>query len=202
VARLYPCAVISGRAFPDISARLAGAGIQHVFGNHGLESAEGGVPHVQVRRWLVPLRAQLGGEPGVVIEDKGYSLTLHYRAARNRPRAIDAIHRVVDTLPGVRAIDGLEAVNLLPRAGANKGVALHRALEISACETMLYIGDEQTDEDAFGAFGSDRLLAIRVGRSHTSRARYHLESQSSVDSLLRALLEVRVRKSGQILNRV
>jgi hypothetical protein len=47
-----------------------------------------------------------------------------------------------------------------------------------ACDTAIYVGDDDTDEDAFGSAGSHRLLAIRVGRR-------------AVDELLRLLLEFR-----------
>ena len=98
---------------------------------------------------------------------------------------------VVRKLPEVRIICGAAAVNLLPKDGANKGVALRRALELTACEAAIYVGDDDTDEDAFGALKPEKLLSIRIGRSDASRARYHLESQESIDSLLSALIELR-----------
>ena len=192
VAQRYPCAVISGRAFSDISARLAGIPIQHVFGNHGLEPPEpGAAPHPQIRQWLILLRERLAGLSGVILEDKRYSLTIHYRAAPHRQRAIEAIHLALPALTDLRIIGGSEAVNLLPGSGSNKGLALRRAMALSACETVLYVGDEQTDEDAFAAFGPEQLLAIRVESSRASHARYHLESQKSIDVLLRTLLDAR-----------
>jgi trehalose-6-phosphatase len=55
----------------------------------------------------------------------------------------------------------------------------------------VYVGDDETDEDAFAALEPDKLLAIRIGPSDKSRARYHLESQESIDLLLRVLIEAR-----------
>ena len=107
---------------------------------------------------------------------------------------------IVRTLPEVRIICGAAAVNLLPKDGANKGVALRRALEITACDTAIYVGDDDTDEDAFGALKPEKLLSIRIGRSDASRARYHLESQASIDLFLDALVEA--RDETQILRRV
>jgi trehalose 6-phosphate phosphatase len=191
-AQTYACAVISGRAYRDISARLAGIGIQHVFGNHGLEPPdEGAPPQPQVRQWLAMLRERLASQRGVVVEDKDYSLTVHYRAAPDRQRSLELIHRVVGELADARVIGGSEAVNLLPKTGSNKGIALRRAMEESGCEAVLYVGDEQTDEDAFAAISRDRLLAIRVESSPASYAPYHLESQQEIDVLLRTLLHER-----------
>jgi trehalose 6-phosphate phosphatase len=192
LAKQYPLVVISGRALDDISARVADIAVRQVFGNHGFEwSGAAPRPRVQVRRWVDQLHEQLDGVPDIVIEDKVHSLSVHYRSAPDHRRALQLILPVVRALPGVRVICGAAAVNLLPDHGANKGVALRRALDTSGCDRAIYVGDDETDEDAFAALAAERLLAIRVGASKQSHARYHLESQESIDRLLRALLEAR-----------
>jgi trehalose 6-phosphate phosphatase len=194
VAQHYPIVVISGRALADISGRVADIGVRQVFGNHGLEWSGGSSqPGPRVRQWVHQLREQLGGRNGIVVEDKLHSLSVHYRAAPDHERALALILPVVRTLPDVRIICGAAAVNLLPNDGANKGVALRRALDSSGCDSAIYVGDDDTDEDAFGALMPKKLLAIRVGPSAASRARYHLDSQDSIDLLLRAFLEARDR---------
>lgn len=201
VARRYPLVVISGRALADISERVSEIGVQHVFGNHGLEWSGGpSRPRSQVRKWVHQLTEQLSEQPGVVIEDKAHSLSVHYRLAPDQDEALRVIMPIARTLPDVRIICGAAAVNLLPKDGANKGVALRRALEITACDTAIYVGDDDTDEDAFGALKPEQLLSIRIGRSDASRARFHLESQSSIDLFLAALAEA--RDETQILRRV
>ena len=192
VANEYPLVVISGRALADISERVADIDVRQVFGNHGLEwSGATSRPRAQVRQWVDRLHEQLNGTPGVMIEDKVHSVSVHYRAAPDHHRALRHILPIVRALRGVRVICGAAAVNLLPDHGANKGVALRRALDTSGCEKTIYVGDDETDEDAFGALEPDRLLAIRIGASGKSRARYHLESQDSINLLLRALIETR-----------
>lgn len=192
VAALYPVAVISGRALADIASRVADIGVQQVFGNHGLEwLGETSRPCPQVRQWVEPLHDQLAGMPGVIIEDKLHSLSVHFRLAPDHEQALQSILPVVRTLPEARVICGAAAVNLLPRDGANKGVALQRALAASGCDLALYVGDDDTDEDAFAALNGDVLLSIHIGASDDSGARYHLESQGEVDSLLQALIDAR-----------
>jgi trehalose 6-phosphate phosphatase len=192
VAKAYPLVVISGRALADISERMADIDIRQIFGNHGLEwSGAPSRPRAQVRQWVDQLHQQLDGYAGIFIEDKVHSLSVHYRATSDHARAQRLILPVVRALPGARVICGAAAVNLLPDHGANKGVALRRALDTSRCERAIYIGDDETDEDAFAALKPDRLLAIRIGASKKSHARYHLESQQSIDLLLRALIEAR-----------
>jgi len=192
LAKQYPLVVISGRALADISERVMDIGVRQVFGNHGLEwSGATSRPRAQVRQWVDQLHQHLDGVPGVVIEDKAHSLSVHYRSAPDHGRALRLILPAARALPRVRVICGAAAVNLLPDHGANKGVALRRALDTSGCEMAIYVGDDETDEDAFAALKPDTLLAIRVGAAKKSHARYHLASQESIDLLLRVFIEAR-----------
>ena len=151
------------------------------------------------RQWVERLHQQLDDVPGVVVEDKTHSLSVHYRLAPDHALALRVILPVVRALPGVRVICGAAAVNLLPDHGANKGVALRRALDTSGCEMAIYVGDDETDEDAFGSAPADQLLAIRVGASRGSKASFYIESQARIDQLLRTLLTVRSRRPALAL---
>ena len=191
VADRYSCLVISGRAYRDIAWRLRGVPLRFVFGNHGIEplwADEAGAALVQ--RWAARLQSQLGACDGVVVENKRHSLAIHYRHARHRARARRQIASAVGSLTGARVIEGRAAVNLVPRHGADKGTALRRACRMAGCTRAIYIGDDGTDEDAFGALPTGRLLGIRVGR-RPSRARYRLARQRDIDALLRLLLTLR-----------
>ena len=93
LTRVYPCVVISGRTLSDISRRVKRIPLCYVFGNHGLEPlADKARPARATAEWLRRLREQLPDHPGVVIEDKKHTVTIHYRApaiaaARSRPSA-------------------------------------------------------------------------------------------------------------------
>lgn len=201
-ARLYPCVVISGRALDDVAKRLRRIPVWYLFGNHGLEPAAPGTElPTPASEWARLLRRRLTRDSGVVIEDKRYSLTIHYRNARNRAEAIAAIDRAIADLPGVRALGGSEAVSLLPSGGANKGVALRQACRLFACDTAIYVGDDATDEDAFGSSYPEQLLTIRIGTADPSRARYHLASQEDIDELLRILVDLRTAHAARALSR-
>lgn len=190
VADLYPCVVISGRALDDLTRRLDGIPLWYVFGNHGVEPAPAGVPP-QTGLWLQTLRERLPRSPGLVVEDKGYTLTIHYRDVDDKPAVIDAIHRAVSGLPDVRTLAGIEAVSLLPQGSRHKGLALQQARRQFACDTALYIGDDETDEDAFGSADGDHLLSIRIGGKADTRARFRLDAQHEIDALLHALILAR-----------
>ena len=191
VARAYPTVVISGRALADITAMLNNVPLWYVYGNHGLEPASGRRDRdPDTGAWVAQLSAHLPAELGVRIENKKYTVTLHFRGVPDRDRAVAAIETAVDALPDVSILRGKEAINLLPRDCGNKGVALAQARDIFACHHAIYVGDEETDEAAF-ATGGERTLAIRVEPSERSRAKYHIGSQLDIDIFLRTLLEFR-----------
>lgn len=191
-AARYPSAVISGRALSDIAARMDGLGIAYLFGNHGFEtSLSTSTPSPRVSGWLPTLTRGLAGEAGIVIENKGHSLSVHFRSAPDHRRALAIVDSVVASLPRVRVVHGLASVSLLPDARVHKGTALRRALKASGCRIALYVGDDVTDEDAFGALGPNRLIAIRVGPSSSTHARFHLASREAIDDLLAQLIALR-----------
>jgi trehalose 6-phosphate phosphatase len=193
-ARLYPCVIISGRALDDLSLRLEGIPVWYLFGNHGLEPPPPGVVSpTPAAGWAEQLRSLLPDDPGILIEDKRYTLTIHYHNAADKQRAVEAIDHVVAQLPDARALGGADAVSLLPRGGANKGVALRQACRWFACDSAIYVGDDASDEDAFSSTYPERLLTVRVGAADNTRARYHLGSQEDIDSLLQILVDVRSR---------
>jgi trehalose 6-phosphate phosphatase len=192
VAGCYPCLVISGRAYDDIARRLRGVPLRFVFGNHGIEPLWGrATDSALVRGWAARLECRLAGCSGIRIENKRHSLAIHYRQAGNRTRARRRIETAIGGLPRVRVIEGKAALNLIPSRAANKGTALRRAFRLAGCTRAIYIGDNGTDEDAFRAMPSPRLLGIRVGRRRGSRARYVLSRQRDIDAFLRLLLTLR-----------
>ena len=191
VARTYPTVVISGRALADVTAMVSTVPLWYVYGNHGLEPAgPGSQAPEEASVWAAQLAPRLPASLGIRIEDKGHTLTLHFRGAPDRDGAIAAIEDAIEALPDVSVLRGKDAINLLPRGGGNKGVALTQARTTFDCQQAIYVGDEETDEAAFAA-GGDRTLAIRVEPSGHSCARYHLGAQMDIDRLLQALLDLR-----------
>jgi trehalose 6-phosphate phosphatase len=192
VARRYPCVVISGRARADLARCVDGVPVWHLSGNHGLEPwGEDAAYPAQVKSWVRQLEQRLAGHHGVVVENKAYSLTIHYRHARPKRAALRAVDRAVRTLRGARTIPGKEAISVVPRGAVDKGDALERARRLLHCDRAIYVGDDDTDEDAFDPARPERLLGIRVGLRHRSRARYHLKNQGEIDRLLETLIALR-----------
>jgi trehalose 6-phosphate phosphatase len=192
VARRYPCIVISGRALDDVTERLNEIPLWYVFGNFGHEPPhKETVAPARVRRWVQRLRERLPTDQGLVIEDKTYSVTVHYRHAPDQSSARRAIDEAVNELTDARALGSPYAVSILPHRGPDKGAALQRARRQFECDTAIYMGDDQTDEDAFTSDSPDRLLSIRVGEARGSKAGYRITAQPDVDTLLSLLVEAR-----------
>ena len=157
--------VISGRALDDVSRRVGVPGLVYA-GNHGLEIAGPGIRYRHpAAAAAVPMMAEaagrlaagLDGIPGILVENKGITLTLHYRRtpAEYRCRAVAGFYDAVRPLAAggrCRITAAKAALELRPAADWHKGRALEliRA-RIAPGAVPLYIGDDATDEDAFRA---------------------------------------------------
>jgi trehalose 6-phosphate phosphatase len=192
LTELYPVAVISGRGQADVASKLRGVSVHQVVGNHGVEPWHAS-PRLsaEVRRWLPLLEERFATLKGVSIENKVFSLAIHYRHSREKRRVRDEIAAAARTLRDVRVIEGKQVVNLLPLRAPHKGFALERGRSRFGCDTAIFVGDDETDEDVFDLDQPGQLLSIRVGRSRTSAARFYVPSQSAIDELLRMLIDFR-----------
>jgi trehalose 6-phosphate phosphatase len=176
-----------------------------VIGNHGGEPWRAPRPVLRkVRRFRDLLERRLSGLPGVVVEDKAYSIAVHYRASPDKRAARAALRAAAEHLAGARLIPGKQVLNVVPREAPHKGVALVDARDRLGCETVLYVGDDDTDEDAFASCPHEHLLAIRVGWRRGSRAGYYVGSQARIDQLLyrlRRLGHGRAREGARALEK-
>jgi trehalose 6-phosphate phosphatase len=194
VCERYPSAVISGRAKADVARRLSGAKVRYLIGNHGLEPGTRlGMFERQVVQAHPRLEAALEGVPGIDIENKRYSLAVHYRRSREKAKAREAIRRAVAALTTpMRTIPGKLVINVVPEAAPSKGDALVALRDRTEADIAMYIGDDVTDEDVFRLDQPGRLFTVRIGRSKTSAARYYLREQQEIDTLLEHLVALRV----------
>jgi trehalose 6-phosphate phosphatase len=194
-ARLYKCAVITGRALSDLRPRVAGLPLWAALGNHGAEGDTGGHRRAGARRtvrdWRRILRHRLRPTRGVFVEDKRETLTIHFRSAASRPRARRAVLRIARALPHARLVAGHYGINLLPVGSPDKGTAVLRLRRRARSEAALYVGDDGSDELVFSSGRGRGLVTVRVGRSRASRAAYYLRDQGEIDDLLARLVALR-----------
>jgi trehalose 6-phosphate phosphatase len=190
LATLYPCVVISGRARADVLEKLRGVSVARVIGNHGAETK----PRVRkwrndIDQWKAALEPELCGIPGVWVEDKGLSLAIHYRQSPPAFQARRKILAATRDLRHVRVFGGKKVVNLVVEGAPHKGAALAAERRRLKCDWVLYLGDDENDEDAFALAGD--VISVRIGLSRRSHARYYLRTQKEIDELLRRLIVLR-----------
>jgi len=202
-------AVVSGRALKDLSARVGIKGIVYV-GNHGFEIRGPKIRFkspvsLRYRKTLDEIKAKLkkrlGPIKGTLIEDKGFSLSVHYRLADKKGKAA-VKNEFYDTLfpylfkKDVRTTSGKMILEVRPPVSWNKGKVVLWLLgqrsdiiqDKRGKVLPLYIGDDTTDEDAFESL-KDRGITIFVGRPGKTKARFYLKDTSEVARFLRDILE-------------
>jgi len=202
LAALATTAVISGRSVPDLRARLK-VHSDYLVGNHGLEGLPGNAAALRRAQHLCTAwRQQLehaGCETphaGIDIEDKQYSLAIHYRLAPDARRARRTVARALAHLqPMPQLIPGKKVINVLIPGAPHKGAALLQLLRRTRAEQALFIGDDDTDEAVF-ALDEPRIVTVRVGRKRSSRAHYYLRGQTEIDAVLRFLVACIIRQEN------
>jgi trehalose 6-phosphate phosphatase len=192
VARRYPVAVVSGRAYRDLSRRVPGRGIVRV-GNHGFELGHAvRVPHgvmARVARWETEVARRLDGIPGWHVEHKRSTLSIHYGMGKDWRRVERSVRATGRSLAGARLLPGKKVLNVIPRSFPTKGDAVRRLLRRLRLDVALFLGDDRTDEDVF-RLGPPTVVGVRVGAGR-SAARWRLRSQDDVDVVLERLRALR-----------
>jgi len=195
VARRYPVAVVSGRAFRDLARLVPGRGIIRV-GNHGFELGRAiPVPRrvlSQVAEWEAEVTRRLEGVPGWHVEHKRSTLSIHYGMGKDWRRVERAVRAVGRFLPGARLLPGKKVLNVIPASFPTKGDAVRRLLSRLRLDVALFLGDDLTDEDVFRV-GEPMVVGVRVGVG-ASLARWRLRSQEDVDRVLERLRVLRPLK--------
>ena len=191
-------ALVSGRSLNDIDLIFAPEQFPAV-GGHGAEMRisadnESVATHAppmdkELKRRLAAI-ARLS--PGILLEDKGYSLALHYRLAPHAEKAIyEAIALIRADLPDapIELMPG-KCVYEIKHSGFNKATGV---LELMAHEPFrgrrpIFIGDDVTDESVFALMPDLGGLAFSVGRRAMGVAD-HFDEPRDVRQWLARLLD-------------
>ena len=185
-------AVVSGRTLEDVDRILEGAA-PAVAAVHGLvrRSADGAVRTAATHPGLRLARRELArfaaSCPGLAVEDKELGLALHYRRAPDQAAAAIATAERIARETGLKLQLG-EMVAELRTPGPDKGqaVAAFMAEPPFMGATPIFLGDDLTDEDGFGAAEALGGLGVLVGPYRATRALRGLQDVASVRSWLEA----------------
>lgn len=197
LSTLTPFAIITGRSLEDIRPRLC-LTPDYLIGNHGLEGFPGWEEHSQRYRnlcskWDNAIRHALitwaENDPHIEIENKRYSLAIHYRLTADPERIEQALVPFLEKIaPDALIVAGKFMYSLLPPDAPNKGAALNELMNITQAPSVLYVGDDITDEDVFRLKRKD-LLCIRIEKSEESAAAWYIETQEDMIKLLDKLID-------------
>lgn len=177
LAALCPVAFVSGRDLDDLTAMV---GIEDLIyaGSHGFDIRGPGLRTQIGLEYLADLemadgdlRSRLGDAgalaAGVMVERKRFAIAIHTRQASPavKPGVEDTVRALAAGWPRLRVTGGKELLELRPATPWDKGravLALLDALGLDEAGTLpLYLGDDETDEDAFQALAG-RGVGIRV----------------------------------------
>lgn len=189
-------ALVSGRSIANLDALFAPLQLPSA-GIHGLErrGADGVLHRRDVAEQLVPLRRRAAGyaaeRQGLLLEDKGQSLALHFRGAPQfEAEAEDFLRGLVAGADDLELTHGKMVLEVKP-SGANKGTAIDAFLQEPpfAGRQPVFIGDDVTDEDGFAVVNRHGGLSLRVGPPRETAAAYGLADEAAVLTWLQTWLD-------------
>jgi trehalose 6-phosphate phosphatase len=185
-------ALVSGRTLGMIDELFAPHTLPAA-GQHGFERRDGSgrrrrhrFDAARLRPLAASLREFAAGHPGVVFEDKGASIALHYRLAPElREAAHDKALAVAAMLPGEVEVQPGKMVWEVKPVGAHKGLAIEEfAAELPFRGRLpVFLGDDLTDEDGFHVVNRLGGHSIKVGAGATA-ARWRLPDPAAARSWL------------------
>lgn len=189
-------AIVTGRSLRDIRQKVDNSVI--FIANHGLEIFEAGIhwvhPRAEVCRPMMAeltrkIRQRLRNVTGVFVENKRYTLSIHYRLVDRRH--LGFVKAEVSELyapygDALNITEGKEVVEIGPRVRWNKGVAVQKLLPLLKTERrifIVYVGDDTSDESAFDALRRAGTTIV-VGQKAATSARYWVKNPAEVRRLL------------------
>lgn len=190
--------IISGRAIDDVRPRVGLEGIRYS-GNHGFVVERDGEHHVApaatqartaLERVLEEISEALDPVPGVIVEDKDVTATVHYRNAPPdcHEEVRIAVEGAVDDRPDLRVTEGKASFELRPDANADKGRAVELFRDNHDGYLPMYVGDDETDESAFRAVLPEGI-GVHVGTRSDTAAKYRVDDPAAVTAMLRWLAD-------------
>lgn len=203
-------AIVSGRALADVSKRIGIKNLVYI-GNHGFEIKGSTISFknpVSARygRVLKEIKKKLEGRlspiKGIIIEDKGYSLSIHYRLVdkENMPKVEAEFYAAIflyELRNDVRVKPGKMVLEVRPPVLWDKGRAvlwlLGRKLVAMRGKKKkvlpVYMGDDLTDEDVFVSL-KNRGMTIFIGKPKNTKAKFYLKDPGEVADFLEEVARV------------
>ena len=202
LAQLCTLAIVSGRDRADVK-ELVGLDDLIYAGSHGFDITgpgglrqqnEGGVACLpDLDQAEKELAEELATVEGAQIERKRFAIAVHYRnvAPPDVDRVRNIVAKVRPQFPTLRQTGGKKIIEFRPDIDWDKGKAVLWLLNALGLEhgevTPVYIGDDETDEDAFRALLGRGLGLLVDDTGRATLAEYRLQSPADTEAFLRDL---------------
>ncbi|SCG86034.1 putative trehalose-phosphate phosphatase 8 [Methanobacterium congolense] len=204
-------AVVSGRPVEDVKRMIGIEGLLYV-GNHGMEYMKNGQIQVEedTKRYIQRINEaackikeeESCNAEGVLLEDKGLCFSIHYRLCKDpnaRKILLDAL-KDMEELKGLQIKEGRKVIEIRPPTGYDKGKILERIVKDHDVKSVIYLGDDVTDSDAFrklnelktqGKLDGESIIILsgEIPSRIKEEASYFLESVDDVLKFFEWLLD-------------
>ncbi|MFC1632147.1 trehalose-phosphatase [Candidatus Omnitrophota bacterium] len=204
LAKKYTLAIVSGRTREDVQNLVKLDNIYYA-GSHGFDicgpslsmiqpQAEQAQPKISAIK--EDLDKKLRAISGLFIEEKKFSLALHYRLVKQESDLVkikQEADKIIQQDQTLRLISGKKVYEILPDIDWDKGQAIRwlmQGLKISWPESsVIYIGDDTTDEDAFRAVRTRGTAILVADQPKESAADFRLSSPEEVRELFEKIIQ-------------
>lgn len=188
--------IVTGRAMSDIRSQVKIKNIIYA-ANHGLEIK---LPHKkllvypgvrrksrQLPKILSELKKLFSDIPEIRLENKKYSLSIHYRGTKIcRKDLFQRLKKIGKKLSGWKIESGKKVVEIRPELNWDKASVVKKLRKIYRPEITIYIGDDRADENVFAVL-RERDIGVVVGKKSRTLAGYSLKNSFAVKQFLEKL---------------
>lgn len=202
LSQKYTTTIVSGRMREDVEKLVGIPGLIYA-GSHGFDikgpqismiepRAEKTIPLIS--QIIVRLKKELSDSEGIIIEEKKFSVAVHYRLADEKsvPEIKTLVQEIIQENKPLRVMEGKKVFEILPSIDWNKGKAVKwvmNALGINWEDfSVVYIGDDTTDEDAFRMVSTRGTSILISDERIPSTADFVLSSPKEVRELFERVI--------------
>ena len=202
LSQKYTTAIVSGRMREDVEKLVGIQGLIYA-GSHGFDIKGRGVSMVQpqaeetiplISKITEKLKKELSNLKGLIIEEKKFSVAVHYRLAREKsvPGIKTLVGEIIEENKTLRLMKGKKVFEILPAIDWNKGKAVKWVMNALGMNweyfSVVYIGDDTTDEDAFRVVSTRGTSILVSDKPKASAADFVLSSPKQVKELFERVL--------------
>ena len=194
--------IVTGRSFSDIKKLMGIKKITYI-SNHGFQISGDKIKWIHpdakcnisiLKKIFLSLNNALKSFPETFVEDKILTLSVHFRNEKNNfiPFVKKIVAKSIQPFQeNIIKTTGKKVIEIRPNINWNKGKAILKILALLQHRrnknSIIYIGDDKTDEDAFRAL-RNKAITVHVGSNRNTKAHYYLHNTNQVKTFLEMIL--------------